>query len=377
MKQPSSLKRNNNPSRSVAPVAKANALRTTSSNSILLRGCDRIVTVVDASTYDAGSAIVSIPITPDIAYRLGSTARTFQRIKYRSLKFRVNAQCATTTAGGYVAGFVKDAADVLPTGTASVPYLMSNTGSFTQPWWKSTVHNVKVPQKLFYTEAPTRGADAVREYCPGQFHVLVDSKPSQICPVTVDLEWVVELHDATFRKESDQTAISAIVADHTLNVYGLPATSNRVGHILISPIGQTPKDLTPTRFATFFGFLPDDKFCVRIPTPVDVVLTGENVYQSVEATHIRAYLVNGGLGIDFHLAAYNDTAHTIQPIIPTLWNVYDVTGAVTAPFTSAIYDNHVWTHKDKFVPVSFQDEPIPGTVFDYLYPRSYSLPSSN
>ena len=351
-------------------------MRTTTANSIILKGCDRIVTVVDASTYDAGSAIVSLQITPEIAYRLGATSRTFQRIRYRSLRFRVNAQCATTTAGGYVAGFVKDAGDALPQGTASIPYLMSNTGSYTQPWWRSTVHNVRVPQKLFYTEQPDVGADAVREYSPGTFHVLVDSKPSQVCPVTVDLEWVVELHDATYRSEPAQASISGILADHTLNVFGVPATSPRVGHIMITPAGSTPRDLTPGRFQTFFGFHPDDLFCVRIPKPVAVALVRNDVYQSVLATHICAYRPGGG-NIDFHLAAYNDVTQTIIPIIASSWNVKDVDGAVSAPFENAIFDNFTWTIKDKFSPVTFKDEPLPASVFDFLYPRTYSLPASN
>lgn len=342
----------------------------------MLKGVDRIVTVKDATTLTPGKSVVSLLITPLIADRLRAASQMFQKIKYHKLVFRVNSQCSTMTAGGYVAGFVKDPADEIPSESVAVQYLMSNTGSYTQPWWRSTVHNIRASQRMFFTDKPALGADAIREYSPGRFYVIVDSTPSQTCPVTVDLEWTVELREATFKLPDTSTVISSSHPDISLKTYGLPSTSALAGHVVLKAGSTPPRPITPAWFQTLFGFLPYADFCATIPTTVQCVLTGENAYQSITATHVSASVSSGGV-YSFILSAFNDATSEIRQIDAT-WPIMDSLGEVITPFSAVIYDSASWSASDTYTITTRSGQPIPLDVFRFLHPEaSISLPSEN
>lgn len=159
-------------------------------------GSDRIgEPIMVGSTTPIGSVLANLVVEPALTSRLRKLASAYQRITYTKLVFRIVPQFSTATTGGYVSGFVRDAADKLPNiGTAN--YLITNTGASTASWWlENTIPLRNLGQ--FYTNKPAEGADSLRLYSPGFVAVVCDTPPNQQGYITIQLEWEAVLTHAT------------------------------------------------------------------------------------------------------------------------------------------------------------------------------------
>lgn len=179
-----------------APVALGKYTPPTRRDVARVCGSDRIgePIAVDATT-TIGSVLATLVIEPALTSRLRKLASAYQKITYTKMVFRIVPQFSTATTGGYVSGFVRDAADKLPNvGTAN--YLITNTGASTASWWlENTIPLRNLGQ--FYTNKPAEGADSLRLYSPGFIAVVCDTPPNQLGYITIQLEWEAVLTHAT------------------------------------------------------------------------------------------------------------------------------------------------------------------------------------
>lgn len=177
-----------------APVSTAVRVQQQAQDSALMRGVDRLVHVEDVSRMTSGSVVADVPINAGSFARLSVLSSAFQRVVYRKLVFRVETFAPTSVGGGYVAAFVADADDLPPAGSmARLNWVTSQSGSITTKWWQAA--NIAArPARAWYYTSP--GIE-IREYCPGRLIILVDSKATATCGLTVYAEWEVSLTHAT------------------------------------------------------------------------------------------------------------------------------------------------------------------------------------
>lgn len=194
-----------NVGRNVASVAIPQRIVTRTGDVATLSGTDRMQMIPDVSALKTGHIIYSELITPGDFARLKNVARSFQRIRYNSLRFRIEPQMSTATSGGYVTAFVADPADTAPQ-TGVLNYLTSQKGSQTCKWWQNSTVVMPSTPRLFYTSNSVE----VREYSPGRLMVAVDGQASQKGNLTVFCEWNVTLSVASMEAER------AVVEDFTI-----------------------------------------------------------------------------------------------------------------------------------------------------------------
>lgn len=154
----------------------------------VLSGTDRLLHVEELKGKGSGSMLLDFFVAPGSFKRLSKVASAFQRIRYRSLVFRVEPQISATSSGGYVAGFVSDPDDYV----GGLDELTSTAHSVTTKMWQSASVTARIPNRLFYTSV---GIEP-REQSPGRFLVMVDGSATQEGSMTVFCDWSVELSGA-------------------------------------------------------------------------------------------------------------------------------------------------------------------------------------
>lgn len=217
------------------------------------------------------TVIADFMIQPSLATRMATMGRAYQRVKYANLTFRVTTQCPSLLGGGYVAGFIRDAADIIPSEQPAA-FLIRNTGAKVVPWWVPSTVRPRILQKWFYTEKPEIGADAVREYSPGRFVIVADSignSTNQQGFISVELDWTIVLTDATFREEAAATPPTvSFVAPATL--YGSATdiqyldVNNNFANLLKSTVPGLPEYIrmpNTTLVINPSGVFPVDVWC--------------------------------------------------------------------------------------------------------------------
>lgn len=179
--------------------------RTT--DTAVLTGVDRLATIPDISSFEAGKLITNVVVVPGVFARLKNVARSFQRIRYNYLRFRVEPQTSSATSGGYVSAFIRDPADVVPGGDELLPYLTAQKGSVTTKWWQNSVINPGTFPGLFYT---SEGVE-IREFSPGRFVLASDGKATQKGNLTVFAEWGVTLSVASLETDKAVVPVATIL----------------------------------------------------------------------------------------------------------------------------------------------------------------------
>lgn len=173
-------------------TALAEAVRGRQSDSAAMSGVDRVFHGTISADKRSGSVVCDLLVTPGLFKRLAVVARAYQKVRYLSLRFRIEPQVSTTTSGGYVAAFIRDPTDDVK----DIDVLTSQQGSMTTKWWQSSVIPAQIPQRDFFTSDSVE----VREYSPGRLLMMVDGAATQAGSVTIFAEWSVRLSLAGLEK---------------------------------------------------------------------------------------------------------------------------------------------------------------------------------
>lgn len=184
-----------------ASVNTASRIRAVQPNSInVFTNTDRLLQIDLPKGTPKGSIIFDQVITPAIAVRLRQQAALYQKIRYRSLKFEIQTQVPTTTAGGYVCAYLHDPNMQVGSGEVALRNLTAVQGTQTSKMWQSVVMNVKPTDMQYYTQS---GSD-VRLFSPGRLVILSDGVPNEDVKITVLFHWTVELYKPALQRFINQ-----------------------------------------------------------------------------------------------------------------------------------------------------------------------------
>lgn len=260
------------------------AVQSRNDNSVL-SGTDRVLSPVKISGVTPGQVLADLMVQPMMAKRMATLAQAYQQIMYLAVTFRVTAQAPSLVGGGYVAGFVRDPADLVPESDA-VGFLIRNAGAKVMNWWSPSTYRLPRNPKWFYTEKPMIGADALREYSPARFLVVADSVASaanQDGYISIEMDWTVRFRNATYREEP-----TALPANQEIIMPGdayVHASGSAVD--LAVPKDGVWHDLKPTDFGLADGTH------IRAPIPVTFSSDSGNyttdVYVASTLTFAPAY----------------------------------------------------------------------------------------
>lgn len=181
-----------------APVAVPSVVRGGGTDLARMSGTDRVYHGT-VSVQTSGAKLCDLLVTPSMFSRLATVAKAYQRIRYTRLDFVIETQMSTATSGGYVAGFVRDPADVVDT----LNQLMAQDGAIATKWWQSATIAATPPTRLYYTSESAE----IREYSPGRLVFMVDGRSSQNGSFTIYARWAVELTGAGLENPKQVDAV--------------------------------------------------------------------------------------------------------------------------------------------------------------------------
>lgn len=194
---------------SAAPIATGMSVVGRTTDSAVLSGVDRLASIANIKDLAAGAQAINELIVPGAFQRLRHVARSFQKIRYNYLRFRIEPQTSTATSGGYVAAFIRDPADVVPGKKDLLPYLTAQRGSVTTKWWQSSVVNPGPFPATYFTSESVE----VREYSPGRLVLAVDGAATQAGNLTVFCEWSVTCSVASLETDKTVTPVATVLQD--------------------------------------------------------------------------------------------------------------------------------------------------------------------
>lgn len=173
-------------------------------------------------------------ITPELFPRMGQLGKSFQRIRYHRLRFEIVAGWPSSTAGTYIAGFVKDATDPVTESSAASTLLAS--GGSAVKFWQSTNVTVGALPDLYYTSSDPEEA---RWASPGSFVIAVVGAPNVAASFEVYCHWDVSFYEPTYESASRHSGFCTALA-HMYTSKGNPYLSKRKAN-----------DWTPVLFSDF------------------------------------------------------------------------------------------------------------------------------
>lgn len=175
-------------------------------NITTMTGTDRIF-YKDYSPADLpiGREIYTEIIDCTISKRLSILARAFERVRFKRLAFRISPKGASVVNGGYVAAFLADADDTL----TSIEAAMATTNSQSGKWWEARILVPRLEDKLLYTFQGTE----LRLRSPGKIYVFSDGSPDTKVPLTIDLEWTVELSQPGYEEATEAAPTYELAGD--------------------------------------------------------------------------------------------------------------------------------------------------------------------
>jgi len=178
------------------PILTDTGRTVANSQPVRFRGSERLATIDVAA--NAAGIVTTINIGPRLTARLARMTSCYQRVKYKSMRFKVASKFASSTSGGYLAGVIADADDTFVT----LDELAAQKGSKSVKWWDSISINVPVTDELKYTSA---GSDA-RESSLGTFAIMVDGIPNTSGSMTLSVDYDVVCSKATYEQETAPVA---------------------------------------------------------------------------------------------------------------------------------------------------------------------------
>lgn len=193
-----------------APISTSISLLPKNSPKLRIHGTDRIVHIPEAQ-YADGAVMVDLSISPEITPRLSHIAQAYQRVRYKKLVFHIVSMCPTTTAGGIATAFVADPTDVLGGGTDALNRVVAQAGAKITKIWQSAIVRASITGDLLYTSEPPLGDQ--RLYSPGRLWMVSESKFSSVVPITVYMEWEVELSVPSLESKTKEAGAIVVGVD--------------------------------------------------------------------------------------------------------------------------------------------------------------------
>jgi hypothetical protein len=271
-----------------APVAVAGPSTSQANTSLRATGVDRVAHVDDVSTSKTGDIVVQFAILPGIAERLSKYSALFTRVRYMTLRFEIRSQCSTASSGGYVAAFVRDPDEILPT-TNVLQMLAGQAGSKAANWWQSLVVVVPPTPDLFYTdEGHITEGTSKRLLSPGKLVIACDGPASVAGSLTVNLIWTATFLEPALELQPIESKSEITLEKH----YAFWDFGNSLEQTYVTALMNpgTTRYLTPTdlgirsgtiwrtRPYTFMGEGPTDNFYKVVTTQYVVVVDSTDGY---------------------------------------------------------------------------------------------------
>lgn len=196
-------------------------------------GRDRYAFIEDVSTLPAQSIAIQQNFTPHSVSRLRVLSSAFQRVKYNSLRFTIEPQLPTSTAGGYSAAFIRDPSDVVPKGVAGLNRISANTPSCAGKWWETTTLQAPRAPDLLYTSSKQ---DEPRWSSPGTFVLGVEGKATQRGSLTIYVEYDVVFSEPSLEGEGEDDlvrfSVDCTTAGATRNIVQVGEKTTKASVIL-------------------------------------------------------------------------------------------------------------------------------------------------
>lgn len=223
--------------------------------------------VEDMSAYGSRTIISMVPIMPALFPRLARVATTFHRIRYLSLVFEVQPQMGTSTTGGYILSFIKDATEVVPDGEAGLRKLFDQEGAIASTDWQPRSMRIINMPDLHYTEW---NEEEPRWSSPGKLVLATDGKANVKGTLAIYCSWKVKLMESDYELQVDDTAITL---EDSL---GMKAGNKNIG------VGSSFEDHNPTKFvAAIPGAKKGDKF--KLPNRVFYLRNLSNAVAGIQS----------------------------------------------------------------------------------------------
>jgi len=131
-------------------------------------------------------------LTCNTSTRLAQIANAFQRVRWNSIRFTIEGAYPSTSGGGYVVCFVRDANDSPPSSLPeALKWAMAQQHCADAKWYDSVALSVGRSPDLLYTSA----GGGVRFESPGSLFVIAKGGPNQVGSLTITMHWDVTLSE--------------------------------------------------------------------------------------------------------------------------------------------------------------------------------------
>lgn len=163
-------------------------VRSQAKKTMRMTGSDRLAGLTFKASTSPGTILYERFIDAQMFPSLSERARTFQRIKYSKLVFKLVSESGTNVTGGIAAAFYKDAYSQVVDGDAGLTNLMTQAGAKATKAWQELVISTNSPEQFYVTP----GSD-LRLYSPGKFVVMTSGPVDKDSPLSLYCDWTVEL----------------------------------------------------------------------------------------------------------------------------------------------------------------------------------------
>lgn len=198
------------------------------SSDVMRMGGSDLVISLPKGDYKRVQVIVDLELVPSLVSRLEHAASTFQRIRYRKLVFTVETFTSSAMAGGYIAAFIKDAADEVDQDQILEAAYCQQT-KVAKKAWENARFAVSPPPEWYYI-ALEKGQGDPRLISPGRVVVVCTADWSQPADVNIQLDWQVELSMATLQPQSVEIKPPTIKPGKMLGILGDHQGLRWLGH---------------------------------------------------------------------------------------------------------------------------------------------------
>lgn len=183
-------------------VAMPSSARTHQTGGARERGRDRYIHVPEIQSKTG--LLTRVVFTPHQVFRLKHLAQAYQRYRVNKLTFHVVPMTSTSTAGGYIAAFIRDPEDI-PSNSQAPNILTATQGSVTAKWWETSTVSCGPSPDLYYTAtAPSQE----RFSSPGSFCLAVDGVATQQGSMTIYVEYDVTFSMPGLETQKDDGVVT-------------------------------------------------------------------------------------------------------------------------------------------------------------------------
>lgn len=179
-----------------------------------MTGSDRLAGLTFKTSTTPGTILYERFVDAQMFPSLSDRARTFQRIKYTKLTFKLVSESGTNVTGGIAAAFYKDAYSAILDGEDGLTNLMTQAGAKATKAWQELVIPTS-SQEHFYV---TPGSD-LRLYSPGKFVIMTSGPVDKDSPLSLYCDWTVELSKPGRNAPQKQVEQPVVTCSYILSGY--------------------------------------------------------------------------------------------------------------------------------------------------------------